>query len=247
VFEHEKPRLPESAWPPTGWFAEWTQGIDRFDLPAGKAPIDMRWLVYRGSSSGRRGQVVVELQSAEEAKAVGPLGLAAYKVFGLGYRLTQVLPVTEYRVGVCRPNAIKSKLPQRMSSISATTGSQEPTWSSCSPAGSLRKTRRETLEAQLRRLAPPEEHTEPISAEKLLPATPCPVRNFSPRPTPQTREERHEEQRREPCGHEQPDDRSPGQRGAAQAHAARSILQAALRKRGRSEVGRARQVLQNWF
>jgi SAM-dependent methyltransferase len=47
VFEYEKSRLPESAWPPTGWFAEWTQGIDMFDLPAGKAPIDMRWLVYR--------------------------------------------------------------------------------------------------------------------------------------------------------------------------------------------------------
>lgn len=47
VFEYEKARLPESAWPPTGWFAAWTQGIDMFDLPAGKAPIDMRWLVYR--------------------------------------------------------------------------------------------------------------------------------------------------------------------------------------------------------
>lgn len=47
VFEYEKAHLPASAWPPTGWFAEWTQGIDMFDLPAGKAPIDMRWLVYR--------------------------------------------------------------------------------------------------------------------------------------------------------------------------------------------------------
>lgn len=47
VHDYEKAHLPKQAWPPTGWFAEWTQGIDMFDLPAGKAPIDMRWLVYR--------------------------------------------------------------------------------------------------------------------------------------------------------------------------------------------------------
>jgi SAM-dependent methyltransferase len=47
VFEYEQSHLPKTAWPPTGWFSEWTQGLDMFDLPAGKAPIDMRWLVYR--------------------------------------------------------------------------------------------------------------------------------------------------------------------------------------------------------
>ena len=47
VHDYEKAHLPAQAWPPTGWFAEWTQGIDLFDLPAGKAPIDMRWLVYK--------------------------------------------------------------------------------------------------------------------------------------------------------------------------------------------------------
>ena len=44
-FEHE--HLPAEAWPPTGWFPEWSGGQDLFDLPAGKAPLELRWLVYR--------------------------------------------------------------------------------------------------------------------------------------------------------------------------------------------------------
>jgi SAM-dependent methyltransferase len=47
VFDYEKKHLPPEAWPPTGWFEEWTRGLDLFRLSVGKAPIDMRWLVYR--------------------------------------------------------------------------------------------------------------------------------------------------------------------------------------------------------
>ena len=47
VFEYEKKRLPPSAWPPTGWFIEWTRGVDIFNLPVQKTPVDMRWVVYR--------------------------------------------------------------------------------------------------------------------------------------------------------------------------------------------------------
>jgi 2-polyprenyl-3-methyl-5-hydroxy-6-metoxy-1,4-benzoquinol methylase len=47
VFEYEKAHLPADAWPPTGWFVEWAQGLDLFALPEGKAPIDLRWLAYR--------------------------------------------------------------------------------------------------------------------------------------------------------------------------------------------------------
>ncbi|HEY6558799.1 MAG TPA: class I SAM-dependent methyltransferase [Polyangiaceae bacterium] len=47
VFEFEHDHLPESAWPPTGWFTEWSQGQDLFDLPAERAPIEMRWLLFR--------------------------------------------------------------------------------------------------------------------------------------------------------------------------------------------------------
>ena len=32
------------AWPPTGWFVEWTRGVDIFNLPVGKTPVDMRWV-----------------------------------------------------------------------------------------------------------------------------------------------------------------------------------------------------------
>jgi SAM-dependent methyltransferase len=47
VFEYERKNLPPSAWPPTGWFEEWTRGLDLFRLTVGKAPIDMRWVVFR--------------------------------------------------------------------------------------------------------------------------------------------------------------------------------------------------------
>jgi SAM-dependent methyltransferase len=47
VYDYEKKNLPEAAWPPTGWFEEWSRGLDLFRLPIGKAPIDMRWVVYR--------------------------------------------------------------------------------------------------------------------------------------------------------------------------------------------------------
>jgi SAM-dependent methyltransferase len=47
VFEYEKQHLPPEAWPPTGWFTEWTGLLDLFDLPPGTAPGELRWLVYR--------------------------------------------------------------------------------------------------------------------------------------------------------------------------------------------------------
>jgi SAM-dependent methyltransferase len=51
VFEYEKRNLPAADWPPTGWFEEWTRGLDLFRLPVGKAPIDMRWMVYRKNAA----------------------------------------------------------------------------------------------------------------------------------------------------------------------------------------------------
>lgn len=50
VYEYEKSRTPEDSWPPTGWFPDWTRGLDIFDLPAGKSPVEMRWLLYRRSA-----------------------------------------------------------------------------------------------------------------------------------------------------------------------------------------------------
>jgi SAM-dependent methyltransferase len=47
VFDYEKEHMPAEAWPPTGWFEEWSQGLDMFDVPRGKAPSELRWLVYR--------------------------------------------------------------------------------------------------------------------------------------------------------------------------------------------------------
>ncbi|HET7541213.1 MAG TPA: class I SAM-dependent methyltransferase [Polyangiaceae bacterium] len=47
---YEREHLPADAWPPTGWFETWTGGQDLFDLPAGKPPVELRWLVYRKTS-----------------------------------------------------------------------------------------------------------------------------------------------------------------------------------------------------
>jgi 2-polyprenyl-3-methyl-5-hydroxy-6-metoxy-1,4-benzoquinol methylase len=47
VYEYEKKNLPPAAWPPTGWFEDWARGLDLFRLSLGKAPVDLRWLVYR--------------------------------------------------------------------------------------------------------------------------------------------------------------------------------------------------------
>lgn len=47
VFEYEKARLPASAWPPTSWFEQWTRGVDTFDVPMSRAPVEMRWFTFR--------------------------------------------------------------------------------------------------------------------------------------------------------------------------------------------------------
>jgi hypothetical protein len=47
VYDYEKTHLPDGAWPPTGWYAEWTRGLDVFDVQPEACPIEMRWLVYR--------------------------------------------------------------------------------------------------------------------------------------------------------------------------------------------------------
>jgi glycosyltransferase involved in cell wall biosynthesis/SAM-dependent methyltransferase len=45
--DYEQQHLPEGAWPPTGWYADWASGRDVFDLPRHESPIELRWLVYR--------------------------------------------------------------------------------------------------------------------------------------------------------------------------------------------------------
>lgn len=47
VHDFELAHLPKEAWPPTGWFVNWAQGSDLFALPAGRAPVELRWLSYK--------------------------------------------------------------------------------------------------------------------------------------------------------------------------------------------------------
>jgi SAM-dependent methyltransferase len=52
VYEYEKTHLPDGAWPPTSWYADWVSGLDVFDVDRETCPIEMRWLVYRKRGSG---------------------------------------------------------------------------------------------------------------------------------------------------------------------------------------------------
>ncbi len=52
VVEYERQHLPESAWPPTGWFQSWATGADVFPIANGRPPIELRWILCRRISSG---------------------------------------------------------------------------------------------------------------------------------------------------------------------------------------------------
>jgi precorrin-6B methylase 2 len=47
VYDYEKTHLPDGAWPPTNWYANWVSGLDVFDVDRKTCPIEARWLVYR--------------------------------------------------------------------------------------------------------------------------------------------------------------------------------------------------------
>jgi SAM-dependent methyltransferase len=47
VHDHQRKTMPADAWPPTTWFVDWSRGRNVFDLPLGRAPIDLRWFAYR--------------------------------------------------------------------------------------------------------------------------------------------------------------------------------------------------------
>ncbi len=47
VGAYEKTHLPEEAWPPRTWYPEWVGGLDVFDLPEGRPPVEMTWLLYQ--------------------------------------------------------------------------------------------------------------------------------------------------------------------------------------------------------
>jgi SAM-dependent methyltransferase len=51
VYDYEKTHLPEGAWPPTSWYADWVSGRDVFDVERETSPIEMRWLVYQKAGS----------------------------------------------------------------------------------------------------------------------------------------------------------------------------------------------------
>jgi SAM-dependent methyltransferase len=51
VYEYERAHLPDGAWPPTGWYAEWVSGQDVFDVEREHCPIELRWLVCQKTGS----------------------------------------------------------------------------------------------------------------------------------------------------------------------------------------------------
>jgi SAM-dependent methyltransferase len=51
AYDYEKTHLPEGAWPPTAWFADWASGLDIFDVAREESPIELHWLVYQKASA----------------------------------------------------------------------------------------------------------------------------------------------------------------------------------------------------
>ena len=47
VYEFERAHQPSEGWPPTSWFESWSQGLNCYRVPRGKAPVQLRWLHYR--------------------------------------------------------------------------------------------------------------------------------------------------------------------------------------------------------
>lgn len=47
VLSYEKKNLPQGAWPPTSWYADWVSGLDLFETDRADSPVELRWLVYR--------------------------------------------------------------------------------------------------------------------------------------------------------------------------------------------------------
>jgi precorrin-6B methylase 2 len=47
AYDYEKAHLPSEAWPPTGWFEGWANGLDVFDVERDDSPIELRWLVFQ--------------------------------------------------------------------------------------------------------------------------------------------------------------------------------------------------------
>jgi len=52
VYDYEQANLPDDAWPPTSWYANWVSGLDVFDVEREQCPIEMRWLVYQKADTG---------------------------------------------------------------------------------------------------------------------------------------------------------------------------------------------------
>jgi SAM-dependent methyltransferase len=47
AYDYEKTHLPEGAWPPTAWYADWARGLDVFDVAPEESPVELHWLVYQ--------------------------------------------------------------------------------------------------------------------------------------------------------------------------------------------------------
>jgi hypothetical protein len=45
--DFEQEHQTNGGFPPTGYFTDWSRGLDLYDLPPGRAPAELRWLSYR--------------------------------------------------------------------------------------------------------------------------------------------------------------------------------------------------------
>lgn len=47
VYDFEASHQSPETWPPSGWFPDWSRGLDLYDLPPERVPAELRWLSYR--------------------------------------------------------------------------------------------------------------------------------------------------------------------------------------------------------
>lgn len=55
VHDYEQTHLPAEAWPPTPWFINWSLGLDVFETERARSPVELRWLVFRKTSTRGEG------------------------------------------------------------------------------------------------------------------------------------------------------------------------------------------------
>jgi SAM-dependent methyltransferase len=68
-YAFERNHLSKQAWPPTGWFEQWSRGHDLFELDSSNPPHELRWLTYRRTSDSAPREVLPSISATVHVRA----------------------------------------------------------------------------------------------------------------------------------------------------------------------------------